>query len=190
MASGSKSKSAKLWVVKISLMTLIISAGLNIIAELFLNDMGILPACAVVLVLIVIGVVFDMIGVAFASCDQVPFIAMSAKKIKKAGKALKLLKKAEMISSVCNDVIGDICSIVSGAAGAAIVAKVLLAAEGASDIAISVGVSALISALTVGGKAMGKTFAMEKNVFIVEAVGSLLSVFDREKRTEKPNGKK
>ena len=188
--ASQKSKSAKLWVLKIFFITLIISGGIGIIAELFLNDMGIIPACIVVLALILIGVIFDMVGVAFASCDHVPFIAMSAKKIKKASRALKLLKKAEMVSSICNDVIGDVCGIVSGAAGAAIVAKILTAAEGAQDIAVSIAVSALTAAFTVAGKALGKTFALQKNVLIVESIGGLLSIFDREKKTGAKNGKK
>lgn len=175
-----KSRSGKLWVLKIFLITLIISGGISVAAELFLNDMGIVPACLVVLVLIVVGVIFDMIGVAFASCDHVPFIAMSSKKIKKATRALKLLKKAEMVSSICNDVIGDVCGIVSGAAGAAIVAKILLSAQGMSDIVVSISVSALIAAFTVAGKAIGKSFAIGKNIQIVETIGSILSVFDRD----------
>ena len=167
-----------MWALRIFLITLIISAGVSIVAEVFISNMGIAPAVAVLFLLIAIGVVFDMIGVAFAGCDEKPFIAMASRKIKKGRRALKLLKKAEVVSSICNDVIGDICGIVSGSAGAAIALKVIAGAKSVNDMIISIGISALIAALTVGGKAMGKSFAIKNNVKIVEFVGAFISFFE------------
>ena len=43
--------------------------------------------------------------------------AMSSKKIKGAKKAVSFKKNADKVSSFCNDVIGDICGIISGSAG-------------------------------------------------------------------------
>lgn len=182
MASGSGNGKIKLWTLKIFIITIITSAGISVICELFLANMGLVPAVLVVLFLIFMGVFFDIIGVAFASCDQKPFIAMSSRKIKKARRALKLLKNAEVVSNVCNDVIGDICGIVSGAAGAAIVLKIVSAAQSLSEIVISIGVSSLIAAFTVAGKALGKGFAMRNNVKIVEGIGSFLAFFERDKK--------
>ena len=54
-------------------------------------------------------------------------------------------------------------------------------AETASEIVIGVGISALISAVTVAGKALGKTVALKNDVKIVELVGGVFSVFTREK---------
>lgn len=180
MAGKKDAKSGKIWALKIFLITLIVSAGISVVAELFLKDMGLVSACLVVLLLVAVGVLFDIIGVAFSSCDQTPFIAMSSRKIKKARRALKLLKKADVVSSVCNDVVGDVCGIVSGAAGAAIVVKIIASAPSSPELAISIAVSALTAAITVAGKAMGKSFALRQNVKIVEAIGAVLSFFEPE----------
>jgi CBS domain containing-hemolysin-like protein len=185
-------KSPKLFALKMFIITLIISTGIDLIVELFLADLGIITAIIIVAILIFIGIIFDIIGVGFTSCDHRPFVAMCAKKIKRANRALKLLKNADVVSNVCNDVIGDVCGIVSGAAGAAITLKILLTFEGASSIIIGIGVSSLIASFTVAGKALGKNFALKNNVKIVENVGAFLSLFERNtngKKSDSKNGK-
>ena len=172
----------RFWALKVFIATLIISSGVGAVCELFLADMDVLPSVVVVLLLVVIGVVFDVIGVAFSSCEQKPFIAMSSRKIKKARKALMLLKNAEVVGNICNDVIGDICGIVSGAAGAAIAVKLAMPLNDPWDFVVVSGMSGLIAACTVGGKALGKKVALKNNVKIVETIGAVLSVFDREKK--------
>ncbi len=65
------------------------------------------------------------------------------------------------MSSVCNDVVGDICGIVSGTTAAVIVIRLQTALDMRS-VLVSVAVTALISGLTIGGKALGKTFAIQQ----------------------------
>jgi len=174
---GGKNKGIRFWTLKIFLITLFLSGGITLVAELFLGQMGLVAAVAVVVVLILLGILFDIIGVAFASCDQTPFIAMASRKVPRASQSLRLLKNADAVSSVCNDVIGDVCGIVSGAAGAAIVARLVMVAQSGWEIWLSVGISALVAACTVGGKAMGKKYAMRNNVKIVGMVGAICSLF-------------
>lgn len=183
--AGQKSKGVRFWALKIFIITLLISIGISVVTEVFLKNLGIFPAILVLLALIGLGVLFDIIGVAFSSCDQTPFISMSARKIKKANRALKLLKNADIVSNVCNDVVGDVCGIVSGAAGAAIVLKVVLDSNSTESMVVSIAISALISAMTVAGKALGKGFAMKNNVKIVETIGGILSFFERGSKKEK-----
>ena len=73
-------KVIKHWTIKIFFMTLFISAGVSVAAEYFISNLSLLASIGILAALIAVGVVFDIVGVAFASCDQAPFIAMSAKK--------------------------------------------------------------------------------------------------------------
>ncbi len=152
------------------------------LTEYFLADMPLIQALLILIALILVGVIFDVVGVAFASCDQAPFIAMSSKKNKKAHYALKLLKNADVVSNFCNDVIGDVCGIVSGAAGAAITLKALVYFESVDTLVISIVVSSLIGAFTVAGKAIGKSFALKNSKKIVLAIGSMVHFFSFKKR--------
>ena len=72
------------------------------------------------IVLISIGVITDVIGTAVTSADEQPFIAMASKRIRGAKQALQLIRKAERVSSLLNDVVGDIVGVVSGSAGSVI----------------------------------------------------------------------
>lgn len=184
-----KKQSAALAALKIFIITLIVSAGVSVIANLFLEDMGLIPAIIVVVVLILLGIIFDVIGVAFTSCDEKPFIAMSAKKMPKATRALKLIKKADVVANVCNDVIGDICGIVSGAGGTAIVVKIMTSSPQLPELVLTIAVSALTAAFTVAGKMLGKTYAIKNNIKIVETIGAMLTIFDKKEKKVKKNGK-
>ncbi len=186
MANANNKKNNS-WVLKIFFITLIISAGVSVVAKVFMSSMPVWAAVVVLLVLIGIGILFDIIGVAFASCPETPFVSMASRKIKKGVNALKLLKKAEMVSNIFNDVVGDVCGIVSGSCGAAIGAKVILDADTPESIALGVVISAFISAVTVAGKALGKTIALKNDIVIVEMVGGVYTFFVRDKK-KKDNG--
>jgi CBS domain containing-hemolysin-like protein len=185
-------KTIKYWVIKIFFITLVISAGVSVAAEYFISRVTLPAAVAILAGLIALGVFADVVGVAFASCDPKPFTAMSAKGDKKAHYALRLLKNADVVSNFCNDVIGDICGIVSGAAGAAITLKALVFNAGMPEIAVSIAISALIAASTVSAKAAGKNIAFKNNKRIVLAVGAAAHFFSvrngrRDGRDEKEN---
>ena len=182
-------KVIKYWALKIFFITLAISAGVSIAAEYFTSKLSLAGAVAAFAALIFVGILFDIIGVAFSSCDQSPFMAMSAKKNKKAHYALKLLKNADIVANFCNDVIGDICGIVSGAAGATITLKVVVMNGSLSEFAVSIAISALIAASTVAGKAVGKSLAFKKSKEIVLAIGSIVHFFDFKSKKGSKAGK-
>lgn len=130
-------------------------------------------AFIVLLIIVVIGVIFDGIGVAVAVADAAPFNARAARKAPGAKKTLSLLKKADVVANICCDVVGDICGIVSGAVGSTI-ALLFIDLGDYNIIVISAIVAGLVSALTVGGKAIMKTIAIREANKIMEIVGVIL----------------
>ena len=84
-----------------------------------------------------------------------------------------LLKNANQVSSFCNDVVGDICGIVSGSTAAVIVVE-LQKDLSTTSILISIAVTALISGITIGGKALGKTVAINECTGVVYRVARLM----------------
>ena len=134
-------------------------------------------AFLILLVIIFIGIVFDIIGMAVATADEKPFHSMASRKVPGAQEAIRLLRNAERVSSICNDVVGDICGVVSGSASATIAAQILSNFEFTWPQIISLAMSALAAGLTVGGKAIGKTFAVNSCTDIVHLVGRLIASF-------------
>ena len=166
-----KSKQNIKWILLITGLTFVISMIFSYLSETILKKSNIVIELLVLLTVILIGIIFDMIGVAVTTCAEYPFHAMASRKIKGAKTAIKLIKNKDKVSSFCNDVIGDICGIVSGTAG------VIIATSIAKDsIICSLLVTATISSLTIGGKALGKKVAVNKSENITRIVSKILSI--------------
>ena len=164
------------WVVTIFIVTIIISAIITFLSDEIMDVSPMWAAFVILFAIVMLGIVFDIIGVAVTSADEKPFHSMAARKVPGAMDAIRLLRNAERVSSICNDVVGDICGVVSGCASATIAAQVLANMESvasAEDI-IPLVMSALVAGLTVGGKAVGKTFAINSCTGIVSTVGRIL----------------
>lgn len=162
------------WVVTIFFVTIIVSGIISFASDRLMSVSGIAVAFLVLLAIILIGIIFDVIGVAVTSADEKPFHSMAARKVPGAQNAIKLLRNAERVSSICNDVVGDICGVVSGSASATIAAQVLTNFDFAWPQLITLLMSALVAGFTVGGKAIGKTLAINSCTSIVHGVGRIL----------------
>ncbi len=95
---------------------------------------------------------------------------MAARRIKGAKTCVNLVKNAPRVSNVCNDVIGDICGIVSGATSVSIVAQLLVNYPLLDATLIGLLASAAVACLTVGGKAIGKDMAMNNGTAIIHRI--------------------
>ncbi len=168
---------AIIWVVTIFLVTIVISAIISLISEEVMAVSGTFTAFLILLAIILIGILFDIIGVAVTSADDKPFHSMAARKVPGAREAIQLLRNAERVSSICNDVIGDICGVISGAASATIAARILAGFEFTWPRVISLIMSSVVAGLTVGGKALGKGFAMKSSTKIVHFAGRVIRFF-------------
>ena len=166
------------WPIQVFFLAIGLSAALSLASQGPLSGAGILAAALILALFIALGILFDIIGVAVTAADPKPFHSMAAHKEKGAKEALMLLRNAGKVSSVCNDVVGDICGIVSGTTAAVIVTR-LQAAFDLHSVLVSVAVTALISGLTIGGKALGKTFAIQRSTSVVYWAGRFLHLFHR-----------
>lgn len=167
------------WVVTIFLVTILISGTISFVSDVIMEASTMVVAFLILLVIVLIGILFDIIGMAVASADEKPFHSMAARKIPGAQEAIRLLRNAERVSSICNDVIGDICGVVSGAAAATIAAQVLKGSDFSWPQLVSLLMSSLVAGMTVGGKAIGKTFAIKSCTKIVHMVGKVIGAFHR-----------
>ena len=111
------------WAVTVFLLAVALSAALSLASESMLSGAGMAVALLILGLFIALGIVFDILGVAVTAADPRPFHSMASHKEPGAKEALNLLRNASHVSSVCNDVVGDICGIVSGTTGAIIVVR-------------------------------------------------------------------
>ena len=162
------------WVVTIFIITILISGMISFVSDRIMETSTIAVAFVILMVIVLIGIIFDIIGVAVTSADEKPFHSMAARKVPGGVEAIRLLRNAERVSSICNDVVGDICGVVSGSASATIAAQVLQNFDFSMPQLVSLLMSAFVAGLTVGGKAVGKTVAINSCTKIVSGVGRII----------------
>ncbi len=154
------------WSIKVFIIALTLSAVLSYLSTILLKGAGAILAIIILLLIIGLGIFFDMIGVAVTAADIQPFHSMAAHKEKGAKEAIQLINRANEFSSIFNDVVGDICGIISGTTATIIVLH-LQNNFNTTSVIVSILVTALISALTIGGKALGKEFALKNSTKVV-----------------------
>jgi hypothetical protein len=170
------------WSISIAVITFVLAAIFSIASNGILIGVPWTVGLLVVLVIVLIGILFDMIGIAAAAAIETPFHSMAARKVHGAKHSILIIRNADRVASFCNDVIGDISGIISGTASALVIIQIVqagyLANNSPAEYAINVGLTSLIAALTVGGKALGKSFAIAHSRDIIFRVGKMMQFME------------
>lgn len=182
-------KDSTKWIIKVFAMTFILSIMFNGVSNALLSKINIFIAFLVLIVMIGIGIFFDMIGMAVATCEEAPFHAKASKKHKGAREAIKLIRSKEKVSSICNDVIGDVSGIVSGSLSA-VISVSLANLIGVNSFIVTLIVGGIVASLTVGGKAIGKKKSIDNCNEIMYFVGSVVHIFAPVKANNEVDKKK
>ena len=175
-----KSQTLWLWPLIVFTLAVSLSFSFSILSELVLDNSVIIVCVVVIFVFIALAILTDMIGLAIASSNIEHFNAMAARKVKGSKQALSFVRNADRVSSILNDVIGDVCGILSGAAGASIVAKIIVD-NGASWASILVPslIAAIIAGFTIGGKSIFKGIAIKHADKITLQFAKFINIFTR-----------
>lgn len=176
-SKGKSKYNKKIWVRKAFIWTFFITFIVSFISENLIKTINVIMAFLILIIIVLIGIIFDIIGVAVTAADEPPFHAMSANKQKGSREAINLIRNADIVSNFCNDVIGDIAGTLSGAAGATLVYKMLRFYDiENNNYILTILMTSTIATIMVGGKAIGKVFAISKSKQIVLKVGILINI--------------
>ena len=170
------------WGLGVLFLSFALTVLFSFLTEISIKDSPVYICVIVLIILLIVNIGCDLLANAIITCQPDAFHAMASNKIKGAKRAVTLCKNATKLGSIFADVIGDICGIVSGAAGTVLVVYIASKTNGNIwEIVASIGVSAVIGALTVGGKAIFKHFAIKYNKQIVFSFAKFLTLFKKEK---------
>ncbi len=175
-------KKRNTWWIKATVISLGTGAFFSFLSELTAES-NIVVTVLVLALLIFASILADAIGTAVTSCDTTPFIAMASRKIYGAKTAISLSKHSDIVSSICNDIIGDIFGIISGSCSAAVVVKIVATMDnGDWQKWIAIIISAIVSAIMIGGKAFMKNIAIKNSKEFVMFIARMLAIFSKEER--------
>ena len=176
-SNETKEHSETIWFVEVFILTFILSMIFSYISENGVSNLSLISAIFILILVIAMGIFFDIIGVAVTVANEHEFHAKATKKVEGSKASIKLIRNAPKVANICADVIGDICGVLSGAISALISMKIT--EQFGLSFNIQFILSATVAALTVGGKALGKGIANKNSTQIVHAVGIVLNKFNR-----------
>lgn len=175
------------WALKATIITFFTSAFFSFVAESTESNGNLIVIVVLLLFLIVGNVIFDGIGIAAATADETEVKRLSKHCGRSEKIAIYIVENADIVSNVCNDVIGDIFGILSGACTVVITASVTKGLDTVTGKLVAVAVSAIISAIIVGGKAALKNLSITKSTELVIMFSKVLAELLPEKRKKKRN---
>ncbi|AGL02008.1 hypothetical protein [Desulfoscipio gibsoniae] len=175
---NNKSTVSGKFVVFVGFISFILAAIFFLLSQLISEAINSLTFSFLLLMLIILfGITSDVIGTSVAAANEAPFHAKASKKVAGAREGVLLIRNADRVANIANDVIGDIAGTVSGALGIALVLQIMTLWEDFNRFLLNMLVTALIAALTVGGKAYGKKIALSNSNEVIFFVGRIMAAF-------------
>jgi len=177
LANNRKNRRRVRWIFIISIWTFFLAVVISFFSHYVLNQIYSIAVSFLILLLVVLmGIVFDLIGTAAAAADIAPLNAKAARRVSGAKCGVYLVKNAERVATFCNDVGGDISGIISGTLVTIIVFKLIINFPyQQAEFYLGILITALIAAITVGGKAWGKVIAINYSTEVILLVGSIVT---------------
>jgi len=170
-----REKRHRQWVITITIATFFLTILISYISDLILSNTPVFVAFIILFIIISLGILADIIGIAVTAVDIHPFNAMASKRIKGAKTSVSLVKNATRVSNFCNDVVGDICGIVSGVTSITIVLQLAEHYPPVNVALMTLMLSSIVACLTVGGKALGKDVAMKHGTSIIHGLSVIIA---------------
>lgn len=166
----------KRWILTILIISFIISFLLSFVSEITVPNFNLVIGVIVTLLFIILGILFDIIGVSVTTADEKVFHSMNSRKVKGANIAVLFKKNSEKVSSFCCDVVGDICGVISGST-AVTISTLISKTTSVNLFFMTLLTTAIVASLTIGGKAIGKSFAINKCDIILYEFSKFVSHF-------------
>lgn len=175
-----KSKVDYKWITKITIITFSLSLIMSLASESLLPNISVIFGIILVLFFIILGIIFDMVGIAVTASNLSVFNSMAARKVKGSKLAVTFKKNTDKVASFCNDVVGDICGVISGACCISIASSISKSLN-INIIIVSLLATSIVSSLTIGGKAIAKNYAINQSEIILYRFCLFITTFYKEK---------
>ncbi|KJS00694.1 MAG: hypothetical protein VR68_06235 [Peptococcaceae bacterium BRH_c4a] len=170
-----KSSVSGLYIFLVSVVSFLLAVLFFWLSNLVSEKMQSLWLSVVFLIVIVlVGILADIVGVSVTAASEAPLHAKAAKKVPGAAEGVFLIRNADRVANLMNDVVGDIAGTVSGALGIALALQILTYWRETGQLLVNMLLTALIAAATVGGKAYGKRIALVHADEVVFVAGKFL----------------
>ena len=161
--------------IRIAFGVLLVSFALNMSAGAA-HGISLPLSFMLLLMTVLAGVTFDIIGTAVAAATEPPIHAVASKRLTGGAEALRLVRNAPQVANFCNDIVGDVCGTLSGALAAASASSLALATGSNTTVVLATTV-ATVAMLTVTLKYISKSYAMKEAEHVILLAGRVIAFF-------------
>ena len=162
----------------VALIAVIIAILVSFFSNILIEKSGAVGIMILILFFVIIlGIIADALGTSAAAADLKPINALAAKKEIGAKEAVIIVKKADRFANISQDVIGDVLNTLSGVFGVGIVLAITTNPELQNTYTLVI--TALIVAITVFGKAIGKSYAINNANKLMILCGKFIYFFKK-----------
>lgn len=173
---SNKSTVSGRYIFLIGISAFFIAVSFTLLSEIFASKLNnLFLSFAFLFIIMIINILADLVGTAVTAASHAPFNAKAAKRVPGAFQGLQLIKNADRVANIANDVLGDITTTVSGALGISIVVQIMKGGPQLDQFWLNVLLTALISVAIVTGKAFGKKISLSYPDEVVFFVGGILA---------------
>ncbi len=173
---NNKSTVSGRYIVMVGIGSFFLAVVFTFFSETFASRLNsIFLSLTFLVIIIFINTMADVVGTAVTAASHIPFNAKAAKKVRGAPHGLQLIRNADKVANLANDVIGDIATTVGGALGISIVVQIVTLGPPVSQFWLNVLITALIAAVIVSTKALAKKVALSRPDEIIFLVGKALA---------------
>lgn len=169
---GQDKREYVIWTLQVTIFTFFLAVVVGLLSQIATKSSDIFVQIFILTFLILVSIIFDSIGVSATSSNlEVAMRYTTCPRVQRI--AQKLIINSEKVNNICNDVVGDMCGILSG--GCCVNISIKLSQTGLNGLVATIVVSSIVTALTVGGKATVKGISVASSEQIVVMVAKLLS---------------
>lgn len=176
LLGNNKSTVSGRYIVLVGIASLFLAIVFTFFSEYFTSKLNSIILALVFLVFVIlINIAADVVGTAVTAASHIPFNAKSAKRVKGAPQGLQLIKNADKVANLTNDMLSDITTTVGGALGISIAMQIISLNPAISQFWLNILVTAFIAAVIVSGKAFSKKIALSHPNDVIFFVGRVLA---------------
>ena len=100
-----KEHSSIKWFIEVFILTFTLSMIFSYISTNGVSKLNLVAAILILVLVIAIGIFFDIVGVAVTVANEEEFHAKATKKVKGSKDSIKLIRNAPKVANICADVI-------------------------------------------------------------------------------------
>ncbi len=173
---NNKSTVSGRYIVLVGIGSFFLAIIFTFFSEFFTSRLNSIILSLVFLAFIVlINIAADVVGTAVTAASHIPFNAKASKRIRGAPQGLQLIRNADKVANLTNDMMSDITTTVGGALGISIVVQIMKLGPALSQFWLNILITALIAAVIVSGKAFSKKIALSHPDDVIFLVGRVLA---------------